>query len=65
MGEDGEPLFVIVKERPMSPLKIDFAVAGVLSWQARQDALALGVKPEAGSVYDERAERGEEVVRFV
>jgi hypothetical protein len=43
--DDGEPLFVIVKEGPMSPLKIDLAVAGVLSWQARQDAIAAGAKP--------------------
>jgi hypothetical protein len=43
--DDGEPLFVIVKEGPMSPLKIDLAVAGVLSWQARQDAVAAGAKP--------------------
>jgi phage terminase large subunit-like protein len=53
VDEKGEPLWVIYKERPDSPLKIDAAVAGVLSWQARCDALALGVG-NGESVYDQR-----------
>lgn len=41
--ERGERLWVIQKERPGSPNKIDAAVAAVLSWQARLDALAKGI----------------------
>lgn len=32
----------IAKEFPESPRKIDLAVAGILAWQARLDALAMG-----------------------
>jgi hypothetical protein len=39
----GEPMWTIEKERPDSPLKIDPAIAGCLSWQARLDAIASGV----------------------
>jgi len=41
--ENHEKLFVIYKERPDSPFKIDAAMAGILSWQARCDALTLGI----------------------
>lgn len=41
--EKGEPLWTIYKERPDSPHKIDAAMAGCLSWEARNDALAAGV----------------------
>jgi hypothetical protein len=41
--DSGAPLWVIRKETPMSPLKIDGAVAAILAWQARRDALAAGV----------------------
>jgi phage terminase large subunit-like protein len=40
--EDGEPLWLIRKERPDSPKKIDLAMAGCLSWEARGDAIAAG-----------------------
>jgi hypothetical protein len=40
--EDGTPLWVMSKERHDSPNKIDAAMAGGLSWQARLDALASG-----------------------
>lgn len=40
---DGRALWVIKKDRPDSPFKVDAAVAGVLSWQARVHALAHGV----------------------
>lgn len=40
--ERGERLWLIEKERPDSPLKIDGAMAGGLSWQARLDALTAG-----------------------
>jgi len=40
--DDGEPLWVMAKERHDSLNKIDLAMAGGLSWQARLDALAAG-----------------------
>lgn len=40
--EDGRPLWLIAKEAPKSPLKIDAAMAGCLSWVARGDAIASG-----------------------
>ena len=40
--DDGELMWVIQKERPDSPLKIDAAVAGALSWEARSAAIAAG-----------------------
>jgi hypothetical protein len=42
--EQGKPLWLIRKERPDSPNKIDAAMAGVLSWEARTDAIAAGAK---------------------
>lgn len=44
--DDGSPLYLVTKERPMSPNKIDDAYAGILSWQARLDAIALGLTPQ-------------------
>jgi len=40
--EDGTPLWVMQKERHDSPNKIDLAMCGGLSWQARLDAIAAG-----------------------
>jgi hypothetical protein len=40
--DDDEPLWIIRKERPDSPNKIDLAMAGCLSWEARGDAIAAG-----------------------
>ena len=40
--EQGKPLWLIQKERPDSPHKIDLCMAGVLSWEARTDAIAAG-----------------------
>lgn len=40
--EQGKPLWLIRKERPDSPHKIDLAMAAVLSWEARTDAIAAG-----------------------
>lgn len=58
---DGLPLWVIQKERPDSPMKIDAAMAGVLSWEARNDAVASGMAqpppplvPIGASADDER-----------
>lgn len=46
-GEDGRPLWVIQKEKPDSPHKMDAAMAAVLSWEARGDAIAAGVLKQA------------------
>lgn len=40
--EEGRRLWLIRKERPDSPDKIDLAMASVLSWEARTDAIAAG-----------------------
>jgi len=45
LDEDRNKEWVIVKERKDSPNKMDAAVAGVLSWQARNDALSVGAEP--------------------
>jgi phage terminase large subunit-like protein len=47
--ERGEKLYVMVKERRNSPLKIDLAMAGCLSWQARGMAVAKGAMQQHGS----------------
>lgn len=43
VDDDGEAMWIIQKERPDSPLKIDAAVAGALSWWARLLAVADGM----------------------
>ncbi len=55
VDEKGDPLWVIFKDRADSPNKIDAAMAGILSWQARCDAVTSGVtgKPTE-SVYEKR-----------
>ena len=45
--DEGRPLWLIRKERHDSPHKIDAAMAAVLSWEARTDAIAAGVLEEA------------------
>lgn len=52
--EEGHPLWTIYKERPDSPHKIDAAMAAILSWEARSDALAAGQGKPRNSVYEER-----------
>lgn len=41
--EQGRAIWLIQKERGDSPQKIDIAMAGVLSWEARTDAVASGM----------------------
>lgn len=41
-GQQGERLYLIRKERPDSPFKIDLAMAGCLSWEAFRDVVAAG-----------------------
>lgn len=43
--EDGAPLWILQKERPKSPHKIDSAQAACWAWWARLEAIAAGVKP--------------------
>lgn len=52
--DDGMPLWLIQKDYLHSPNKIDLAMAGAMSWQARLDAVAAGATAAEGSVYDER-----------
>lgn len=40
--EDGKPMWTIGKTARQSPYKIDAAMAGCLSWEARRDAVAAG-----------------------
>lgn len=42
LDEEGRRLFTIQKEHPSSPNKIDLAMAGCLSWEARSDCIASG-----------------------
>lgn len=42
LDDDDTPLWTIYKERPDSEKRIDLAMAGCLSWQARLDVLAKG-----------------------
>lgn len=46
--EQGELMWTISKERAGSPLKIDAAMAGCLSWTARNAAIAAGALEEEG-----------------
>ena len=46
LDDRGQSLWVIEKERPDSHKKIDGAMAGVLSWQARGDCLSTQGAPE-------------------
>jgi hypothetical protein len=50
--EDGERLYTISKEHKNSLRKIDAAMAAVLSWGARLDAVAKGLSGH--SVYEDR-----------
>jgi len=43
MDDDEQPLWTIRKERRDSSNKIDLAMAGILSWEARGDAVASGM----------------------
>jgi len=43
--DEHRQLHTLTKDRPDSPRKIDAAMGGVLSWEARGDAVAAGAKP--------------------
>ena len=40
--DEGRPMHLIGKDRAGSPRKMDAAMASVLSWEARGDAIAAG-----------------------
>lgn len=46
MREDDQPLWVIRKDSRDSPRKIDLAMAAMLAWKARGDAIATGALEE-------------------
>lgn len=51
VDDEGKPLWVMAKERHDSPNKIDYAMAGGLSWRACLDAISAGLavaKPTYG-----------------
>ena len=50
-----QPLWLIQKERPDSPNKIDLCMAAVLSWQARNDAVTLGLLETKRNYYEDHA----------
>jgi len=51
--DQGTRLWTVQKERPDSPHKIDAAVAGLLSWEARADVIAAGaLQPAFRSAYE-------------
>jgi len=50
VDDKGERMFVLQKERPGSPLKIDAAMAGILSWWGRLAAIASGAAEETDNV---------------
>ena len=52
--ENGIQLWTIYKERSDSPHKIDAAMAAILAWEARSDALAAGEAEQRRSVYEDR-----------
>lgn len=52
--EQGRGLWLIRKDRPDSLQKIDLAMASVLSWEARTDAVAEGGGESGPSVYETR-----------
>ena len=44
--DDGQPVWIVTKDRDRSPDKIDSVPAAALSWEARTDAIAAGVTAE-------------------
>jgi hypothetical protein len=45
LDDDGQPLWIMQKQPGRRDLKFDFAMAAVLSWKARLDAIKTGAKP--------------------
>jgi hypothetical protein len=53
LDDEGKPLYVLRKERPESPFKIDGAMAAVLAVEACNDALTAGLG-DTTSIYESR-----------
>jgi phage terminase large subunit-like protein len=51
--EEGKVLWLIKKERHDSPNKIDLAMASILSWEARMDAITAGAINTKKSIYED------------
>ena len=51
MEENDEPLWLIQKDSRMSPRKIDLAMAAMLAWEARGDAIAENAAGQSTSFY--------------
>ena len=51
VDDEGQPLWVMTKERHDSEKKIDGAMAGGLSWQAFLDATAAGLVVDEQPAY--------------
>jgi hypothetical protein len=49
--DEGRPMYEISKDRPDSPRKMDAAMAAVLSWEARGDAIAANARPPRGATF--------------
>ena len=45
LDDEGKPLWVLCKQDGKQELKFDYAMASVLSWKARMDAIKAGAKP--------------------
>ena len=45
LDDEGKPLWVLQKQDGKQELKFDYAMASVLSWKARMDAIKAGAKP--------------------
>lgn len=45
LDDHGQPLWILQKQDGRADLKFDFAMASVLSWKARLDAVKSGAKP--------------------
>lgn len=52
--DDHRPMWTVRKDRPGSQRRIDAAMAGTLSWEARSDAVSDGVRKRMRSVYEDR-----------
>lgn len=52
--EEKRRMYTLAKDAPMSPRKMDAAMAGTLSWEARGDAIAAGATAESTeSIYEQ------------
>jgi hypothetical protein len=49
--DDGRQMWTIAKDRPGSPDKIDAAMGGAISWEARGDAIAAGALEQSDEAW--------------